>query len=181
MFGYFLNTYGSYLMSIHHSYFYTYKFSPIAHNFPSLALYPHGSTEVFVFYSTYTNIYDILEFYQPHIRSRMVLHQVEILTCDSHHTFATIQAIGCEITFLNFCTLWKGVYTYIFSISDCVCRSQFDSIKNNSDNAPNSSVDEIQGVSPLPSCRFYTLVHDHGVHDYFSKSLTQKQSFRSLK
>ena len=29
---------------------------------------------------------------------------------------------------------------------------------------------EIEGVSPLPSCRFYTLAHDHGVHDFFSKS-----------
>ena len=43
MFVYFLNTYGSYLMPIHHSDFYTYQFSPVAHNFPSLALYPHGA------------------------------------------------------------------------------------------------------------------------------------------
>ena len=59
MFGSALNTYGSDLMRIHHSYFYTYQFSPIAHNFPSLALYPHGATEAFVLAITYANIYDI--------------------------------------------------------------------------------------------------------------------------
>ena len=48
IFGYVLNTYGSYLMSILHSYFCTYQFSPVAHSFPSLALYPHGVTESFV-------------------------------------------------------------------------------------------------------------------------------------
>ena len=69
MFVFFLNTYGSNLMPIHHSDFYTYQFSPIAHNFPSLALYPHGATEAFVLAVPYVNISDISEFYQPHIRS----------------------------------------------------------------------------------------------------------------
>ena len=59
MFGSFLNTYGSDLMPIHHSDFYTYQFSPVAHNFPSLALYPHGSIEAFVLAVPYANIYDI--------------------------------------------------------------------------------------------------------------------------
>ena len=48
--------------------------------------------------------------------------------------------------------------------------SKFDSSKKHSDNAPTSSVDEIQGVSPLPSCRIYTLAHDHGIRDFFSNS-----------
>ena len=59
MFGYVLNTYGSYLMPIHHSYFYTYQFSPVAHNFPSLSLYPHGVTEKFIFSVPYANVFDI--------------------------------------------------------------------------------------------------------------------------
>ena len=59
MFGYILRTYGSYLIPIHHSYFYTYQFSPVAHNFFSLALYPYGATEAFVFSIPYANIYDI--------------------------------------------------------------------------------------------------------------------------
>ena len=173
MFGSILNIYDSYLMPIHHSYFYTYQFSPVAHNFPSLALYPHGAIEDFVLAVPYVNISDISEFYQPHIRSIQVLHQIGRLTCDSHHNFAAIQGIGCEINCLIFCTLWKGVCTDLFSISDYVCRSEFDSSKKHSDNAPTSSDDEIQGVSPLPSCRFYTLVHDRGVHVFFIKSFIQ--------
>ena len=44
IFGYVLNTYGSYLMSTHHSYFYTYQFSLVAHSFRNLSLYPCGYT-----------------------------------------------------------------------------------------------------------------------------------------
>ena len=69
MFGSVLNTYFSYLKPIHHSDFYTYQFSLVAHNFPSLALYPHGAIEAFVLVVPYVNIYDISEFYQPRIRS----------------------------------------------------------------------------------------------------------------
>ena len=181
MFGSVLNTYGSNLVSIHHSYFYTYHFSPVAHKFPSLALYSHGAIEAFFLAVPYVNIYDISEFYQPHIISIQVLHQIGILTCDSHHNFAAIQGIGCEINFLKFCTLWKGVCTDLFSISDYVCRLEFDSINKHSDNAPTSLVDEIQGVSPLPSCRLYTPAHDHGVHDFFSNSFIQKQFSELIK
>ena len=74
---------------------------------------------------------------------------------------AAIQGIGCEINCLNFCTLWEGVCIDLFSILDYVVRLEFERSKNNLDNSSGSSVDEIQGVSPLPSCRFYTLAHDH--------------------
>ena len=59
MFGSFLRTYGSYLMSIHHSYFYTYQFSLVAHSFPSLILYPHGVSQSFVFVVPFDNVSDI--------------------------------------------------------------------------------------------------------------------------
>ena len=158
-------------MPIHHSDFYIYQFSPVAHNFPSLALFPNGSTEAFVLAIPYANIYDISDFNQPHIRSGKVLHQIRRLTRDSHHNFAAIQGIGCEINCLNFCTLWEGVWSDLFSISDYVFRSDFDRSKKHSINSHNSSDDEIQGISPLPSCRFYTPVHDHGVDDFFRKSI----------
>ena len=99
----------------------------------------------------------------------------------SHHNFAVIHRIGCEIICLNCCTLWEWVCTDLFSISDYVFGSELDRTKKHWDNAPTSSIDEIQGVSPLPSCRFYTPVHDHGVHDFFSKSFIQKQFSQLIK
>ena len=75
---------------------------------------------------------------------------------------------------LNFCTLWEGVCIDLFSIWDYVYRSEFDSRNKHSDYAPTSSVDEIQGVSPLP-CRFCTLAHDHGVHDFFNNYSIQNK------
>ena len=105
MFGSVLNTYGSYLNSIHHSYFYTHEYFRVAHTFPSLALYPHGVTEAFVFTIQYSNISNISYFYQPDIKYGKVLHQIGIFTYDSHHKFAVIQGIECEINCLNFCTL----------------------------------------------------------------------------
>ena len=68
MFGSVLNTYGSDLNSIHHSYFYTHQCFPIAHPFPSLAPYPHVDNEVFIFVVPYDNICDILEYIYPHIQ-----------------------------------------------------------------------------------------------------------------
>ena len=96
-----------------------------------------------------------------------MLHYIGRLTCDSHHSFAAIQGSGCEINCLNFCTLWEGVCTDLFSISDYVHRSKFDRSKKHLDNSPTSSDDEIQGVSPLLSWRYYTLAHDHGAHNLF--------------
>ena len=95
------------IMPIHHSYFYTYQFFPVAHNFPSLALYPHGTIEDFVLAVPYVNVSDISMFYQPHIRSIQVLQQIGRFTCDSHHNFAAIQGIGCEKNCLIFCTFGK--------------------------------------------------------------------------
>ena len=80
-----------------------------------------------------------------------MLHHIGRMTCDSHHDFAAIQGIERVTNCLKFCTLWKGVHTYLFSISDYVCISYFDRSNNHLDKSPTLSVDEIQGVSPLPS------------------------------
>ena len=81
---------------------------------------------------------------------------------------------------LFFYSLWRSMHRYI-SFSDCVCRLEFVRRKKHSDNAPTSSDDEIQWVSPLPSCRFYTPPHDHGVHDFFKTSFIKKQFIQIIK
>ena len=96
------------------------------------------------------------------------------MICDPHYNFAAIQGTDCVIDYLNFCTLWGRLCMDLISFSDFVCGSNFVSSKKHSNNSPTSSDDEIQGVSPLLSCRFYTLAHDHGVHDFFIKFFHQK-------
>ena len=103
-----------------------------------------------------------------------MIHHIGRKICDPHHHFAAIQGTNCVINCLNFCTLWEGVCTNIFSISDFVCISDFVSRKNHSDNDPTSSNDELQGVSPLLSSIYYTLAHNHGVHKFFIKVFYQK-------
>ena len=117
MFLFFINTYGSYLKSIHHSYFYTHRFSPVAHTFPSLAPYPHGDTKYLVLSVPYDNFYDISKYFQPHIIYGTFLHHIRRNICDSDHNFAAMQGTDYINDCLNFCTLWEGVCTYIFSIS----------------------------------------------------------------
>ena len=104
-----------------------------------------------------------------------MLHHIGRMTCDSHQNFAVIQGTDCVIDCLDFCTLWEGVCTYIFSISDFVCRLEFFGSNKHLDNSPTSSYDEIQGVYPLHSCILYTLEHDHGVYNFFNKVSHQKQ------
>ena len=82
MFGSIINTYGSYLKSIHHSYFYTHPFSPFAQTFPTLAPYPHGDNEAFVFSAPCDIIFYISESFQPHIIFGKVLHQIGRMICD---------------------------------------------------------------------------------------------------
>ena len=98
-----------------------------------------------------------------------MLHHIGRMICEPHHNFASMQATYCVTNCLNFCTLWEGLCTGLFSILDCFCISEFENSNNNSDNSPTSSIDDIQAVYPLPSCRFCTLMHDHGVHDFFNK------------
>ena len=121
IFGYVLRTYGSNLKSIHHSYFYTHQFSLAAQPFPTLALYPHGDTKPLVFNVPYDNIYDISEYFQPHIIFWKFLHQVGRNICDPRHHLTAIQGTNCVTDCLNFCTLWEGVCTCIFYFLDFIC------------------------------------------------------------
>ena len=174
MFGYVLNTYGLDLKSIHHLDFHTHQFPPVGQTFPNLSPYPHGDTEDLVFVVPYDNIYDISESIHPHIISRKFLHHIGRKICDPHHNFVAIKGTDCAIDYIKFSTLWEGICKDLFSFSDFVCRSECDTNNNHLDNSPLSSDGELQGVSPLLlSCRFCTLAHDHGVHNFFIKFFYQ--------
>ena len=87
----------------------------------------------------------------------------------------TILQLYKELIVLNFLLFGKEYAQIYFPFLNYVCRLEFDRIKNHSDNATTSSDDEIQGVSLLPSCKFYSLVHAHGAHEFFIKVFHQKQ------
>ena len=65
-----------------------------------------------------------------------MLHHIGRMICDPHHNFAAKQGTDNVIDCLTFFTLWEEVCTDIFSISDYVHRSEFDSRNKHSDNAP---------------------------------------------
>ena len=59
MFVYVLNTYGSDIKYIHHSYFYIHQFFQVANHFPTMGVYPHGDTKPLVFSNPYDESFDI--------------------------------------------------------------------------------------------------------------------------
>ena len=90
------------------------------------------------------------------------------------HHFAVVQ----EIDYVeSFNTLWEGVCTYLFSFTDYVFKSEYVGRKNHSYDSPPSSDDEFQEASPHVFCIDYidALVHDHGVHNFFTKSFIKNQ------
>ena len=80
----------------------------------------------FVFIVPYNKIYDISDYFWPHIIYLKVLHHIGRMICDPHHNFATLQGSDYVTDCLNFCTLWERVCTDLFSISDYVCISEFE-------------------------------------------------------
>ena len=91
MFGSDINIYGSNFKSIYHSNLLIHQFYPVAHPFPTMALYTHGDTINLVFAAPYDNIPDISEYFKPHFRIGKVLHQFERKIHVLVHHFAAIQ------------------------------------------------------------------------------------------
>ena len=172
MFGFDLNIYGSYFKSIYHLDLHIHQFSAVTHLFPTMALCSHGDTIPLVLLTPYDNNSDHSESFQPRFIIGKVLQQFEKKIHCSFHHFVAIQGTDCN----EFFTLWEGVCTYLFSFSYYVCISEYDNNNKHSYKYPTSLDDELQGVSPLPSCRFYTLEHDHRGRNLFMKLFYQKQS-----
>ena len=89
-----------------------------------------------------------------------MIHQIGRKICDTHHLFAAIQETDC----VDFFTLWEGVCTYIFSISDYVCISEFYGINKNSDNSPIIiQMESCEIPSIIILCEIYFSIHTNTI------------------
>ena len=82
----------------------------------------------------------------------------------------------------SFDVIWERVCRDIFSMVDYVVRSEYACNKIHSYDAPPSSIDDHQRASPHDLClqHFDALMHDLGIHNIFTKSITKKLFFQLI-
>ena len=86
-----------------------------------------------------------------------------------------------EVDFVeSFDVIWERVYRDIFSIIDYASRSKNFQNKIHSYDSPPSTNDDHQGSSPHVLCLQHidALMHDLGIHNIFTKSITKKLFFQ---
>ena len=130
-----------------------------------------------VVYDFYSNISDPHEIFYRFVK---VLHQIGKKIHGLIHDVATTH----EADFVEyFDALWEGVCRYIFSIIDYDYISYYSCIKINSYDSPPSENDFLQGSSRHVLCLQHidALMHDLGIHNIFTKSITKNHSFNSFK
>ena len=66
MFGYNINIYGLHFKSIYPLDLLIHQFYPVAHPFPTMAMYTHGETIPLVFAAPHENNYDVSKSLKPH-------------------------------------------------------------------------------------------------------------------
>ena len=83
----------------------------------------------------------------------------------------------------SFEIIWERVWKDIFSMVDYDFRLDYACIKIHSYDAPLSSNDDHQSDSPHDLClqHFDALMHDLGVHNIFTNSITKKLFFKLFK
>ena len=83
----------------------------------------------------------------------------------------------------SFDVIWERVCRDIFSMLNYSIISEYSCIKIHSYDAPLSSNDDHQRDSPHDLClqHFDALMHDLGVHNIFTNSITKKLFFKLFK
>ena len=105
-----------------------------------------------------------------------VLHQIGKKI---HDMVATHDADFVE----SFDVIWERVCRDIFSMVDYAIRSEYACRKIHSYDYPQSSSDDHQRAFPHDLClqHFDALMHDLGIHNIFTKSITKKLLFQLIK
>ena len=138
--------------------------------------FAHGDTIPLIFYIVYDMYSDISEPHELFYRVMKVLHQIgRSIHGFIHDMEATHNADFVE----SFDVIWESVYRDIFSMVDYAIISEYAFIKINSYDAPPTSNYNHQSASPHDFClqHFDALMHDLGIHNIFTKSITKKLSF----
>ena len=89
-----------------------------------------------------------------------------------------------DVDFVEFFdVIWERVCIDIFSMVDYDFRSEYSCSKRHSYDAPPSSNDDHQRASLHDLClqHFDALMHDLGIHNIFTNSITKKFFFNSFK
>ena len=99
------------------------------------------------------------------------------------HGFIHDMAATHEVDFVeSFDIIWERVYGYIFFMVDYSFRSEYSCRKIHSYDAPPSSSDDHHMASPHDLCLQHSdaLMHDLGIHNIFTKSITKKLFFQLI-
>ena len=108
-----------------------------------------------------------------------VLHQIGKNIHGLIHDMTTTH----EVDFVeSFDVIWKRVCRDICSMVDYAVISEYYCNKRHSYDAPISSSDDHQRASPHDLClqHFDALMHDLGIHNIFTKSITKKLFFQII-
>ena len=140
--------------------------------------YTHGDTIPLIFYVVYDIYSDISEPRDLCYRIMNVLHQIGKKIHGLIHDMTTTH----EAYFVEyFDVIWERVCKDIFSMVDYYIR-YYSCRKIHSYDSPPSSNDDHQKASPHDVClqHFDVLMHDLGIHNIFTKSITKKLLFQLI-
>ena len=139
----------------------------------------HGDTINLKFYILYDLYSDILEPHEIFYIFMKVLHHI----WKNIHGFIHDMEATHEEDFVEpFDVIWERACRDIFSMINYSSRSEYDCRKKHSYDAPPSSNDDHQRASPhdLYLQHFDALMHDLGIHNIFTNSITKKLLFHLI-
>ena len=142
--------------------------------------FTHGDTIPLIFSVVFDLYYGISEPCDIFYRLMKVIHQIGKKIHGLIHDMAATHG-ACFVD--SFDVLSEIICRDIISIIDYASRLEHAYSKRHSYDSPPSKNDDLQGASPHVLCLQHTnaLMHDLGIRNIFTKSLTKSLSFNSFK
>lgn len=152
------------------------QYNSAAQSFLSVFLLAHGDTSPLIFAAPYDSYFAVSEPHKLHCEVRKVINQFK----KKMHGYIIHYAPAHVTDPDEFIDAFRiGECTDILSIIDYIFRSDYVCvhIKKHSIDAPPSTKAEFKGTPTLIFCLhcIEKIVHDQGIYNIFTKSLTKKQ------